>query len=227
METHFHDELNKLRDRVLHMASIAERMIRLSIQSLVQRDEEARMKVIVFEDEVNQLHIDIDDRCCKLLALHQPVAHDLRMILAATKINNDLERIGDQAVNIAQQSGELIHQSPVKPLIDIPRMSEIAEAMLQQAIDSYVHSDEQMARAVLLRDDEVDHLKDQIFRELLTYIMQDPAVTPRALALILISRSLERIADHATNIAEDVVFMIKAKDIRHRAEERISHQPSS
>ncbi len=219
METHFHEELSRLRDKVLHMASLAERMIQNSIQGLVQKDDEIRKKVFITEEEVNQLQIDIDDRCCKLLALHQPVAQDLRMILAALKICSDLERIGDQAVNISEQSAELIRQPPVKPLIDLPRMSEIVQEMLREAIDSFVHSDADMARNVLLKDDDVDHLKDQIFRELLTYIMQDPTVTARAISLILISRSLERIADHATNIAEDVIFMIKAKDIRHHAGE--------
>ena len=219
METHFHEELNRLCDRLLHMASLAERMIQISVQALVSRDEEMRKKVFVSEDEVNRLHLEIDDRCCKLLALYQPVANDLRTILAALKMCSDLERIGDQAVNIAQQASDLIQQPPVKPLIDLPRMSEIAQLMVKESIDSFVHRDEGMARRVVLRDDEVDNLKDQIFRELLTYIMQDPTVTAGAIALILISRSLERVADHATNIAEDVIFMIQAKDIRHHAEE--------
>lgn len=226
METHFHEELNRLRERLLHMASLAERMVHTSVQALVDRNEEQRQKVFTTEDEVNSMHIEIDDRCCKLLALHQPVAHDLRTILAALKICSELERIADQAVNIAQYSNELLKQAPLKPLIDIPRMSEIAQAMVKEVIDSFVHGDAEQARRVVLRDDEVDQLKDQVFRELLTYIMQDPATTTRALALILISRSIERVADHATNIAEDVIFMIKAKDIRHHAEEKTGSGPA-
>lgn len=226
METHFHEELNRLRERLLHMASLAERMVHTSVQALVDRNDEQRQKVFTTEDEVNSMHIEIDDRCCKLLALHQPVANDLRTILAALKICSELERIADQAVNIAQYSGELLKQAPLKPLIDIPRMSEIAQAMVKEVIDSFVHGDAEQARRVLLRDDEVDQLKDQVFRELLTYIMQDPATTTRALALILISRSIERVADHATNIAEDVIFMIKAKDIRHHAEEKTGSGPA-
>ncbi|MEW6363343.1 MAG: phosphate signaling complex protein PhoU [Acidobacteriota bacterium] len=217
METHFHEQLNALRERLLWMASLAERMIKDSVQALVLRNDNLRGKVFELESEVNLLHVEIDDRCCNLLALHQPVASDLRTIIAALKICSDLERIGDQAVNIAEQAQVLIHAEPVKPLIDIPRMSEITQRMVKDAIDSFVNGDADTAQRILLTDDQVDELKEQIFRELLTYIMQDPATTPRALALLLISRSLERVADHATNIAEDVIFMIKAKDIRHHA----------
>ncbi len=217
METHFHEQLSALRERLLLMASLAERMIKDSVQALVLRNENLRGKVFEIENEVNALHVEIDDRCCNLLALHQPVASDLRTIIAALKICSDLERIGDQAVNIAEQALVLISTEPVKPLIDIPRMSEITQRMVKDAIDSFVNGDVETAQRILLTDDQVDELKEQVFRELLTYIMQDPTTTPRALALLLISRSLERVADHATNIAEDVIFMIKAKDIRHHA----------
>jgi len=168
---------------------------------------------------VNELQIEIDDRCLKLIALQQPMASDLRLITAAMKINADLERIGDQAVNIAETALRLLPQPPLKPLIDIPRMAENAEAMTRDALDAFVRKDAALARRVLARDDEVDQLKDQVFRVLLTYMMADPGTIERALGLILISRNLERIADHATNIAEDVIFLVEAKDVRHHHEE--------
>ena len=159
----------------------------------------------------------IDDRCLRLLATQTPLACDLRLITSAMKINADLERIGDQAVNIAESVLALIPQPPLKPLIDIPRMAAIAEKMIRDALDAFVKKDAELARDVLRRDDEVDELKDQVFRELLTYMMADPGTIQRALSLILISRNLERIADHATNIAEDVIFITEAKDVRHHA----------
>ena len=162
--------------------------------------------------------MEIDDRCLRLLATQTPLAVDLRLITSAMKINADLERIGDQAVNIAESVLVLIPQPPLKPLIDIPRMATIAEKMIRDALDAFVKKDAELARDVLRRDDEVDELKDQVFRELLTYMMADPGTIQRALSLILISRNLERIADHATNIAEDVIFIAEAKDVRHHAE---------
>jgi phosphate transport system protein len=171
--------------------------------------------------EVNELQIEIDDRCLKLLALQQPMAVDLRLITAAIKINADLERIGDQAVNIAENVVKILPHPPLKPLIDIPRMAQITEGMTRDSLDSFVKKDVTLARSVLKRDDEVDALKDQVFRVLLTYMMADPGTIERALALILISRNLERIADHATNIAEDVIFLVEAKDVRHRHEEAV------
>jgi phosphate transport system protein len=166
------------------------------------------------------MQIEIDDRCLRLLALQQPMASDLRLITAAMKINADLERIGDQAVNIAEQAVRLLAHPPLKPLTDIPRMAEIAERMTRESLDAFVRKDAQLARSILARDDEVDQLKDQVFRVLLTYMMADPGTIERALGLILISRHLERIADHATNIAEDVIFVVEAKDVRHHHEER-------
>jgi phosphate transport system protein len=162
--------------------------------------------------------MDVDNRCLKLLATQTPLAVDLRLITSAMKINADLERIGDQAVNVAESVLVLIPQPPLKPLIDIPRMAAIAERMIRDALDAFVKRDAELARDVLRRDDEVDELKDQVFRELLTYMMADPGTIQRALSLILISRNLERIADHATNIAEDVIFIAEAKDVRHHAE---------
>ena len=220
MERYFDKELNILRERLLHMGSLAQHMTHLAVKSLIERDEGVANKVFDHEEEVNNLHIEIDDRCLKLLALRQPIATDLRFITSAIKINSDLERIGDQAVNISQSSLRLIQKPPLKPLIDIPRMADIAKEMVKNSLDAFVRRDTELAEAVLLKDDEVDSLKDQIFRELLTYMVSDSTTIPRALELILISRHLERIADHATNIAEDVIFMVKGKEIRHHAEEK-------
>jgi phosphate transport system protein len=164
---------------------------------------------------VNDLQIDIDERSLRLLATQTPLAVDLRLITSAMKINADLERVGDQAVNIAESVLALLPYPPLKPLIDIPRQATIAEKMIRDALDAFVRKDPELARDVLRRDDEVDDLKDQVFRELLTYMMADPGTIQRAMSLVLISRNLERIADHATNIAEDVIFIAEAKDVRH------------
>jgi phosphate transport system protein len=163
--------------------------------------------------------MEIDDRCVKLLALHQPMAVDLRAIVSAVKINNDLERVGDLAVNIAEAAARYMTHPPVKPLIDIPRMALIAQEMLRDALDAYVRRDVTMAANVLNRDDEVDALKTLVFKDLLGYMQRDKTTVAASLDLILISRHLERIGDHATNIAEDVIFMVSARDIRHQAEE--------
>ncbi len=167
------------------------------------------------DEPINDLHIEVDDRCFKLLALHQPMAADLRAIVAAVKINTDLERVGDLAVNIAEAAKRYLQHPPVKPLIDIPRMADIAQAMLRDALDAFVRRDVALAEAVIAEDDTLDGLKTQIFRELLTYMLSDPTTIEPALDLILISRHLERIGDHATNVAEDVIFMVSARDVRH------------
>jgi phosphate transport system protein len=220
MERHFQTELNTLKERLLFMGSLAEAMIQSAIKGLVNRDEKVLQDVFKKEGEVNELHMEIDERCLLLLARHQPMAIDLRLITSAMKINTDLERIGDQAVNVAQNTLQLLKEPLLKPLIDTPRMADISAHMVKDALDSFVRGDITLARAVVERDDQVDQLKDQIFRELLTYMISSPNSITRALDLILISRNLERIADHATNIAEDVIFMVSAKDIRHHAEDR-------
>lgn len=161
--------------------------------------------------------VQVDDRCFKLLALHQPMAVDLRFIVAAVRINGDLERVGDLAVNIAEAAHRYVEHPPVKPLVDIPRMGELAQAMLRDALDSFVTQDIRLAESVLQRDDTLDALKDQVFRELLTYMLADSRAIEPALDLILISRHLERVGDHATNIAEDVIFIAAARDVRHHA----------
>jgi len=215
---HFETELQALRNQLLTMGGLVEERVHRAVQSLVHRREEEAQRIIATDKEINDLQIDIDDRCLRLLATQAPLALDLRLITSAMKINADLERVGDQAVNIAENVLVLIPQPPLKPLIDLPRMAEIAEKMIRDALDAFVKRDAELARDVLRRDDEVDELKDQVFRELLTYMMADPGTIQRALALILIGRNLERIADHATNIAEDVIFITEAKDVRHHAE---------
>jgi phosphate transport system protein len=221
MERHFETDMQALKNRLLSMGAMVEERVHQAVQALMERNAAAAERIVAGDQEVNDLQIEVDDRCLKLLALQQPMASDLRLITAAMKINADLERIGDQAVNIAENSLKLMNNAPLKPIIDLPRMAEIAEAMTRDSLDAFVRKDVALARSVLARDDEVDQLKDHIFRVLLTYMMADPGTIERALSLILVSRNLERIADHATNIAEDVIFVVEAKDVRHHHEERM------
>ena len=213
---HFQEELETLKERLLAMGGLAEERVRLSVRGVAERNPADIQLVLAGDEPVNDLHIEVDARCFKLLALHQPMAADLRAIVAAVKINTDLERVGDLAVNIAEAGKRYLHHAPVKPLIDIPRMGDIAQLMLRDALDAFVRRDIALAEAVLAKDDELDALKTQIFRELLTYMLQDPSTIEPALDLILISRHLERIGDHATNVAEDVIFMVSARDVRHQ-----------
>ncbi len=219
---HFEDELQALKNRLLNMGALVEDRVQRAVQALMDRRAEVAEAIANGDQEVNDLQIEIDDRCLKLLALQQPMASDLRLITAVMKINSDLERIGDQAVNIAENSARILAHPPLRPLIDLPRMAEIAEAMTRDSLDAFVRRDSELARRVLAKDDEVDRLKDQIFRVLLTYMMADPGTIERGIALILVSRNIERIADHATNIAEDVIFILEAKDVRHHHEEQTS-----
>ena len=212
---HFQDELDSLKQRLLTMGGLSEERVRESVRGLMARDGSALDAVLAGDQPINDLHIELDDRCFKLLALHQPMAADLRVIVAAVKINTDLERVGDLAINIAEAGKRYLRHAPVKPLIDIPRMGELAQSMLRDALDAFVRRDIALAEAVLAADDTLDALKTQIFRELLTYMLQNPATIEPALDLILISRHLERIGDHATNVAEDVIFILSAKDVRH------------
>jgi phosphate transport system protein len=222
MERHFDQDLQQLKERILFMGSLAETMIHVAVKALVDRNRALIQDVYRHEEEVNKLQIEIDDSAIKMMALHQPAASDLRFLTAAMKINSDLERIADQAVNIAETTEYLLQEPQLKPLIDVPRMAQIASRMLKDALDSFVKRDEALARSVLVRDDEVDDLKDQVFRELLTYMISDPGTIKRGLDLILVSRNLERIADHATNIAEDVIYVILGKDIRHHVEQSLT-----
>jgi phosphate transport system protein len=216
MKKHYSEQLAGLREQVLRMGGLVEQMTRRVVQALVERDIGILPEVRSMETQVNQLHIEIDEACIELIALRQPAAVDLRFIAAAMKINTDMERIGDQAINITERAEVLLTVPPLKPLIDIPRMADIAQEMLKASLDAFVNGDDALALETIRRDDEVDQLKDQVFRELLTYMMADPSTIPRAMELILVSRHLERIGDHATNICEDVIFMVKGKDVRHQ-----------
>jgi phosphate transport system protein len=220
---HFQEELEQLKTRLLEMGGLAEEQVRLAVQGLVQRDRALIARVLMNDHPINSLHIEVDSRCFTLIALHQPMAVDLRSIVAAVKINTDLERVGDLAINIAEAALRYANHPPVKRLIDIPSMAAIAQTMLRDALDAFVRRDTALAQQVLNADDELDALKTQIFRELLTYMLQDPATIEPALDLILISRHLERIGDHATNVAEDVIFMVSARDVRHHS----ADQPST
>jgi len=221
MERHFERELETLRERLLIMGGLAETMIHKSVKALVDREDPLIQAVLALEEEMDLLCIEIDDRCFTLLALRQPMASDLRFLVAGIKINSDLERIGDQAVSITLRARSLITQPEVKPLIDIPRMARLAQEMVRKSLDAFVRRDTDLARSVIEADDEVDTLRDQVFRELLTYMMGDPSTIPRALNLILVSRHLERIADHATNIAEDVIYMVRGEDVRERGDKEL------
>jgi phosphate transport system protein len=212
---HFQEELEALHTRLLEMGGLAEERVRMAVQGLVTRDFDTIEQSIRGDEPVNQLHIEIDNRAFRLLALYQPMATDLRAIVAALKINTDLERVGDLAVNIAEAAKRYATHPPVKKLIDIPRMGDIAQTMLRDALDSYVKRDTRLAHSVLERDDELDSLKSQVFRDLLECMLDDAATVEPSLDLILVSRHLERIGDHATNIAEDVIFMVSAQDVRH------------
>ncbi len=220
MERHFHEQLKKLNDTLLTMAVAVETSIAKAIDALVDRDNKLADEVIASDDKINQLEILIDEQCLKLLATQQPMAIDLRFITSAMKINNDLERMGDHAVNIAERAKILNEQEQLKPLIDIPRMAQITQSMVKDSLDSFINGDVVKAQSICIRDDEVDQLDDQLFRELITYMMNDTKTISRAIDLILISKNLERIADLSTNIAEEVIFIYKAKTIKHHAESK-------
>jgi phosphate transport system protein len=211
----YEEQLSQLRERLLGMGGFAEQRVRAAIEALVIRNPDMAAGVVSGDEPLNSLHKEIDDHCFKLLALRQPLAVDLRFILAAVKINTDLERIGDLAVNIGEAVCRYLAHPPVKPLVDIPRMAELAEGMLRDALDSFLRRDAALAQSVLERDNELDLLKEQVFRELLTFMLESPETVEPSLDLILISRHLERIGDHATNIAEDVIFVVLARDVRH------------
>ena len=223
---HFQEELEQLKVRLLEMGGLAEEQVRVAVKGLVDRDRELIDRVLTGDEPLNALHIEIDNRCFTLLALYQPMAADLRTIVAAVKINTDLERVGDLAVNIAEAARRYTTHPPVKKLLDIPQMAVLAQTMLRDALDAFVRMEVSLAQHVLNQDDRLDSLKTQIFRELLTYMLQDPGTIEPALDLILVSRHLERIGDHATNIAEDVIFIVSARDVRHHADLHQSHPPA-
>ena len=215
MQRHFHEELEALKQTLLAMGGLVEDQIRRVMRALLERDDVIAQEVIDRDRQVNAYDIEVDEQCVNLLALHQPAAGDLRFITTAMKIVTDLERIGDQAVNIAQRALELNREPQLKPYIDLPRMADRAQRMVKESLDAFVARDTALARQVCGEDAEVDALKEQIFRELLTYMMEDPRTVSRAIRVILISRFMERVADHATNIAEMVIYMVDSKMVRH------------
>lgn len=218
-ETHtikqYEEELRLIKEKVLRLGGLVEEGITNSIKALVERNTDLAKRTIENDHVVNGLEVEIDELCLKVLALRQPAASDLRLITTAIKIITDLERIGDMAVNVCERAVELNDEPPLKPYIDIPRMAEAAQRMLKESLDAFVNGDTDLATKVLVEDDFVDDLNRQIFRELLTFMLEEPSTIARAMKVLFISKYLERIADHATNIAEMVVFMVKGKVIRH------------
>jgi len=215
MERRFHEELHTLKQTLLAMGGLVEDQIRRAMQALTDRDDALALVVIDRDQEVNAYDVEVDEACVDFLALHQPAAGDLRFITTAMKIVTDLERIGDQAMNIARRVLELNQEPRLKPYIDLSRMAQRAQAMVKESLDAFVARDSGLARLVCSWDPEVDALNEQIFRELLTFMMQDSRCIPRAVGLVLVARSLERVADHATNIAEMVIYMADGKMVRH------------
>lgn len=223
MERHFDQELQDLKDSLLTMGGRAEAVIQKSVESLKRRDPKLADEVITDDRVIDRIEIEIDEGCVSLLALRQPMAVDLRFITGVLKISNDLERVGDHAVNIAGSSKRLALEPPLKPLVDIPRMADLASGMLREALDAFVRHDAAAARSVVTRDDDVDNLNQQLFRELVSYMIEDPHTITRAMELILVARNLERVADLATNIAEEVVFITEARIIKHHSDERVGN----
>lgn len=211
----FDEELRALRERVLKIGSLVEMAIRDSVKSLVERDSDLARKVIERDHRINALDVEIDEECIRLIALRQPKAGDLRFITTAMKITTDLERMGDLAEDIAERAIELNEEPQLKPYIDIPRMAEITEEMVTESLDAFVRGCSKIPYEVIKRDDEVDNLNTQVFNELLFYMIQDPDTVPRATRISYVSKYIERIADHATNIAEMVIYMCEGKIIRH------------
>jgi phosphate transport system protein len=219
MHRHFDEEIQEIRQRLVRMGSLAESMIASALRMLIERDDRHYREVTEREEQVNSLQIEIDDMAVKITATQQPVGSDVRFLFMAARITSELERIGDQAINICQNAQHLLKAPPLKPFVDIPIMAEIAQRMVRDSLDALIRKDVSIAERVLTEEDKVDAFRDQVFRELLTYMMADPATIPRALSLILISRNLERVGDHATNIAEEVIYWIQGRDIRHHHED--------
>jgi phosphate transport system protein len=217
---HFQQELDELKAKLLEMSALVESAIYRSVQGVVEKNEDLAQQVIRNETRVNLLEIEIDDMAIGLLALQAPMAIDLRLITAAIKINNDLERMGDLSVSMAESALALIKEPVIRPLIDIPHIAALAQGMVRKALDAFVNRDPELARSVLASDDAVDNLRTANYHELISFMESNPGQIPQALRLLTVVRNLERIADHATNIAEDVLFLVKGIDVRHHNEER-------
>ncbi len=220
MARHLDEELKEVKVNLLEMADLTIESIGKAIRALKERDISLANEIFQIDRRIDQYEIEIEEKCIELIALRQPVSMDLRFLIGAIKINNDLERMGDHAVNIAQCVIALVDKPHVKPLIDIPKMARLAKDMLKDSINSFIENNAVLAKKVCERDDRVDQLRDQVFRELLTYMMSDPSTIPRAMELILVSRNLERIADLSTNICEEVIYIAQARVIKHHAEEK-------
>jgi len=212
---HYEQQLRELKDKLLLMSHSAEEMISDAIRALVERRPALAEDVIRRDDDVDALEVSIDNLCYEILALEQPVARDLRFIATTLKIVKDLERIGDIGVNIAERGLELIQEPELKRLVDLPIMADAAQRILKESLDAFVNSDDELAERVIHNDNVVDDLYEQIFRELLTYMLEDPRSISRAIKLIFIAKHLERVGDHSANIAEMVIFLVRGQDIRH------------
>ncbi|HKS16242.1 MAG TPA: phosphate signaling complex protein PhoU [Planctomycetota bacterium] len=223
---HFDEQIQDLQQRLVLMGRLAESMIQGVLRMLIERNSTLFEEVERKEDQVNELQIEVDDRALKLAALQQPVANDVRLVFMASRIATELERIADQAINIGQNAKHLLTAPPLKPFVDIPIMAKICQEMVANGLAAFVNRNVDLAQEVLKEEEKVDAFRDQIFRELLTYMMADPATIPRAMSLILISRNLERVGDHATNIAEEVIYLVQGRDVRHRHETQTRSQPA-
>jgi phosphate transport system protein len=213
--THFDEKLQELLQKVVMMGSLSESMVQTAVAALVGRNPALAEQVFEKEHEVNRLQVEVDESAVRLTVLHQPVAADARFLFMASRIGGELERIGDQAVNICQNARHVMSASPLKPMVDLPIMADVARGMLRDALTAMIQRDVAVANRILEEDDKVDAFRDQIFRVLLTYMMADPGTIERAMSLILIARNLERVGDHATNIAEEVIYWIQGRDVRH------------
>jgi phosphate transport system protein len=217
---HFVEELEQLKTNLLEMSSLVEAAIQRSISAVIHKDRSAAEEVFRSEARINEIEIEIDEFAINLLALQQPMAADLRLIVAALKINTDLERMGDLSVSIAQRARSLMEEPVIKPMIDIPHIAGLVQSMVRKALDAFVTRDADLARSVLASDDAVDSLRTACYHELVSFMEKDPQNIKQALDLLAITRNLERIADHSTNVAEDVLFLVKGVDVRHHAEAR-------
>jgi phosphate transport system protein len=222
---HFHDELSAVKVRLLTMSGEAEAALGLAVEALLERDADKARQVIVNDRAIDNMEMEVEEQCINLLALQQPMARDLRMLTSALKIANDLERVGDHAVNIAQSAERLAEARAIAPEPEIVEMARLSREMLSDALEAFIRGDAQGGRDVCLRDDKVDALHRSVFRILLTHMMEDPHTISTGMELFLVSRNLERVADLATNIGEDVVFLVEGKSIKHHAEDRGEDRP--
>jgi len=220
VQRHFHEELSHVKVRLLTMSGEAEAALGLAVEALLERDSEKAQRVIKGDRVVDAMEIEIEEQCVSLLALQQPMARDLRMLTSALKIANDLERVGDHAVNIAQSADRLAQSRPIAPEPELVEMARLTRLMLSDALEAFIRGDAEAGREICRRDDKVDALHRSVFRILLTHMMEDPHMISAGMELFLVSRNLERVADLATNIAEDVVFLVEGKSIKHHSEDR-------